>query len=222
MAIEGCIFVCEKEGGVDLLVFAGGEVAPDGLGRAGGVGDLAILVAFAVFYVEAAVGQVGMPDFQGAEFGGPDAGVEQGEDDGTVTNTVGEGVVGSAFTRAGIFFGAVKDTKHPFDVEFGVGDDFGFFGAGNVDLVEDVFIRIAVGCQPGPEGSEVDMASADGGRADIAERCQEFLYSARGDGVEGRIFVEVLLKEPKCSGIVILGGFGEGEGGGELVAFEGV
>ena len=92
-AIERAAGVGDEEGSLDRFPFAGDQVLEDSFAGAGRNGDDALTIAFAEGE-HIPVAQVHIDDFEAAQLGGAQAGIEQEQDDGAVAVGVGQLVAG--------------------------------------------------------------------------------------------------------------------------------
>ena len=118
---------------------------------------------------DAGIPQIDVAQAQLAEFGSPDACVDEYEDDGPIPNPGGPLVVGDALAGAGVADGAVALGQDRFEIGLRQRDDGRLVRPGPPDLVDDVALDVAAADGPAPEGGEagVDVEllfGADGAR----------------------------------------------------------
>jgi len=115
---EGLLLLGEEERAVDGIIRARDEDLPEGLGGFGRERQAAFFGAFA-HDLQAAVLQVQIKDAGGAELGGAQASVEEGEEEGAGAVRI---------------VGFVRNGEQGAQVRFGEGADEALFGFGTGDL----------------------------------------------------------------------------------------
>lgn len=154
VAFEGLGGAGDEDG---IAGAAGGpldKVAPEGGFCALGGEDDAIFAAFALFDYDLAGGAVVVAQAQVDEFAGAQAGIEEKQKHGAVTQFGGAGVLG-AFAVGSIPAGAeVGGFEEGGDIGACVGEYLGAFVAGALDVATDDVGHVEGFFGPGPEGGE--------------------------------------------------------------------
>ncbi len=145
-------FRAHKAGGIHAGIsgLASGEVAPDGLAGAGIEVRQAFFVALAEDE-ELASAQVHVLNAQLAEFGGAQASIHQGEDDGDIAQGGGTGVVAGGLAWPGVDAGALAGGEHGAHLMFGKGLDDALLRGGTFNVAHEVVFDEVLFDGPGEE-----------------------------------------------------------------------